>query len=70
VAGPLRAGSTVAFIGLGRMGLPMARRLAAGGFRVRGYDPSEQARAALAAIAGRGRRSARRMPPSAPTRSR
>jgi len=52
VAGPLRAGSTVAFIGLGRMGLPMARRLAAAGYRVRAYDLSEQARAEAAAIAG------------------
>lgn len=36
--------SHVAFVGLGRMGLPMARRLVAGGHRVAGYDRSEQAR--------------------------
>ena len=42
----------MAFIGLGRMGLPMARRLAAAGYRVRGHDLSEQARAEVAAIAG------------------
>ncbi len=42
----------MAFIGLGRMGLPMARRLATAGYRVRGHDLSEQARAEVAAIAG------------------
>ncbi|HXR13354.1 MAG TPA: NAD(P)-dependent oxidoreductase [Solirubrobacteraceae bacterium] len=52
MGGALRAGSTVAFIGLGRMGLPMVRRLAAAGYNVRGYDLSEQARDELAAIAG------------------
>ena len=30
---------TVAFLGLGNMGLPMATNLVAAGFRVRGYDP-------------------------------
>ncbi len=30
---------TVAALGLGAMGLPMAKRLASGGFTVRGYDP-------------------------------
>lgn len=34
---------TVAFIGLGRMGGAMARRLAAADFTVRAYDPSETA---------------------------
>ena len=34
----------VAFVGLGRMGVPMARNLIAGGCRVRGYDISESAR--------------------------
>jgi 3-hydroxyisobutyrate dehydrogenase len=41
-----------AFIGLGRMGLPMTRRLAAAGIAVRGYDVSDTARAALGAIDG------------------
>ena len=40
------------FIGLGRMGANMARRLARGGLQVHGFDPSEPARAALAAEAG------------------
>ncbi len=41
----------VAFIGLGMMGLPMASRLLAAGFEVRGVDLSSDARAAFA---GRG----------------
>jgi 3-hydroxyisobutyrate dehydrogenase len=44
--------SQTAFIGLGRMGLPMTRRLAAAGIAVRGFDLSEQARGALAEIDG------------------
>jgi 3-hydroxyisobutyrate dehydrogenase len=48
----LGPGSTVAFIGLGRMGLPMASRLAAAGYRVRGFDLSPQAREAVAALDG------------------
>ena len=40
------------FIGLGRMGANMARRLARGGLQVHGFDPSGPARAALAAEAG------------------
>lgn len=42
----------VAFIGLGMMGLPMASRLVAAGFSVRGSDLSEQALAAFAAGQG------------------
>lgn len=38
----------VAFVGLGRMGLPMARRLLAAGFELRGCDSSPAAREALA----------------------
>ena len=34
--------NTVGFIGLGRMGTPMATRLAEAGYRVQGYDVSEQ----------------------------
>ncbi len=39
-------------IGLGRMGANMTRRLARGGFKVHGFDPSPQARAALDDEAG------------------
>ncbi|MEQ1953151.1 NAD(P)-dependent oxidoreductase [Mesorhizobium sp. CN2-181] len=42
----------IAFIGLGMMGLPMASRLVAAGFSVRGSDLSEQALAAFAAAGG------------------
>ncbi|HEY1777953.1 MAG TPA: NAD(P)-dependent oxidoreductase [Solirubrobacteraceae bacterium] len=52
MAGPLSEGSTVAVIGLGRMGLPMASRLAAAGYRLRGYDVSQQAREAASALDG------------------
>src|ERR1700744_1695429 len=34
--------NTVGFIGLGRMGTPMATRLAEAGYRAQGYDVSEQ----------------------------
>ncbi len=39
-------------IGLGRMGANMARRLARGGFTVHGFDPSTEARQALAGESG------------------
>ena len=39
----IRAGATVGFVGLGRMGTPMATRLAQAGYQVQGYDVSEQA---------------------------
>lgn len=48
VASPLAPGAEVAFIGLGRMGLPMASRLEAAGYRVRGHDLADAARRALA----------------------
>ncbi|MEP4754956.1 MAG: NAD(P)-binding domain-containing protein, partial [Nitratireductor sp.] len=38
----------VAFIGLGMMGRPMAARLVAAGFDVRGVDVNAEARQALA----------------------
>jgi 3-hydroxyisobutyrate dehydrogenase len=41
-------GATVGFVGLGRMGSPMAGRLAGAGYRVLGYDVSEQAALAWA----------------------
>jgi 3-hydroxyisobutyrate dehydrogenase len=50
--GPLRPGSKVAFIGLGRMGLPMAGRLLAAGYRVSGHDAAEAALAAFADLEG------------------
>ncbi|RZK96310.1 MAG: hypothetical protein EOO66_06580, partial [Methylobacterium sp.] len=31
--------AVIGFVGLGRMGLPMARRLVAAGFAVHGFDP-------------------------------
>lgn len=37
----------IGFVGLGRMGLPMASRLAASGFEVSGFDIAEPARAAF-----------------------
>jgi 3-hydroxyisobutyrate dehydrogenase len=38
---------TIGFVGLGNMGEPMVRRLAAAGYEVRAYDIAEQARARL-----------------------
>ena len=48
-----RAGS-VAFVGLGAMGLPMASRLVEAGFELRGSDLSSEARSALETRGGRG----------------
>lgn len=42
----------VAFIGLGQMGLPMARHLLGAGFRVRGFDLSASARGAFVEMGG------------------
>jgi 3-hydroxyisobutyrate dehydrogenase len=39
----------VGFVGLGRMGVPMAARLASGGFTVRGYDAVADARSRASA---------------------
>lgn len=39
----------VGFVGLGRMGVPMAARLASGGFTVRGYDAVAEARSRASA---------------------
>lgn len=44
---PIRPSASIGFVGLGNMGLPMAQRLVAAGYIVRGYDLSEQARADL-----------------------
>ena len=46
--------ATIGFIGLGHMGLPMARSLLAAGHTVQGYDVSTAAVAALAAAGGLG----------------
>lgn len=51
--------STIAFIGLGRMGLPMARNLLRAGHRVQGHDIVPAAREALAAAGGVAASSAR-----------
>ncbi|MBO9533892.1 MAG: 3-hydroxyisobutyrate dehydrogenase [Solirubrobacteraceae bacterium] len=48
-ASPIAPGATVAFIGLGHMGGPMAVNLAAAGYRVQGYDPVPAACEAAAA---------------------
>jgi 2-hydroxy-3-oxopropionate reductase len=50
--------TTVAMIGLGEMGLPMARRLLGAGFRVTGYDVRDDAVRGLAASGGETARSA------------
>jgi 3-hydroxyisobutyrate dehydrogenase len=53
-AGPeeSRAGRRIGFVGLGNMGEPMARRLAAAGHDVRAFDVAVQARERLAGTAG------------------
>ncbi len=43
----------VVFVGLGQMGLPMAKRCIAAGFQVRGADPSATARETFAAAGGK-----------------
>ncbi|TNE60556.1 MAG: 3-hydroxyisobutyrate dehydrogenase [Alphaproteobacteria bacterium] len=44
--------TTIAFIGLGNMGLPMSQNLLKAGFAVRGFDLSDSARAAFAGAGG------------------
>nr|WP_228501767.1 NAD(P)-binding domain-containing protein [Nocardioides agariphilus] len=46
------AGDTVGIVGVGRMGAPMARRLAQGGITVRAFDPAPAATAELRGEAG------------------
>jgi L-threonate 2-dehydrogenase len=54
----LIAPGPVAVVGLGAMGLPMARRLLEAGFDVRGYDNNEDACARLAHLGGQAATSA------------
>jgi len=49
---------TIAFAGLGSMGLPMAKNLLARGFMVRGIDVNPKALAAIEATGGSGSRNA------------
>lgn len=49
----------IAFIGLGMMGRPMAARLVAAGFDIRGADPMPEARQALVEAGGKAFASAR-----------
>ena len=44
-------GTVIGFIGLGNMGIPMARRIVAAGHHVRGYDTSAEAVRDFAALA-------------------
>lgn len=48
----------IGFVGLGRMGLPMASNLQRKGFSVTGFDLKREAREALAAVGGTGVESA------------
>ena len=48
----LAPGDTIGFAGLGRMGQPMASRLAEAGYRIIGFDVSQAARDAWSARAG------------------
>lgn len=57
--GAISPPAVITMIGLGQMGMPMSRRLIAAGFTVRGADPAEPARAALAAAGGHPFASAR-----------
>lgn len=49
---PIAPPATIAMVGLGQMGLPMARRLIETGFKVRGADPAEAARATFNVTGG------------------
>ena len=50
-AGPHATGRAVAMLGLGRMGLPMARHIATAGHRVVAFDSSAEARRRAAPVA-------------------
>ncbi|WP_337876343.1 NAD(P)-dependent oxidoreductase [Elioraea sp.] len=49
MAAPIAPSEAVAFLGLGRMGVPMAARLVGAGFTLRGWDLAPPARLAAAA---------------------
>lgn len=49
MAAPIAPPAPVAFLGLGRMGVPMAKRLAGAGFTLRGWDLAPAARIAASA---------------------
>ena len=56
--------ANIAFIGLGHMGLPMARNLLEAGHEVTGFDVSEAQMAAFAESGGRTARSLEEAPRS------
>jgi 3-hydroxyisobutyrate dehydrogenase len=49
---PINPPATIGFVGIGNMGRPMAARLAQAGYRVRAFDVSQKAAAALAGMDG------------------
>jgi 3-hydroxyisobutyrate dehydrogenase len=49
MAGMISPPAAIAFIGLGKMGVPMATRLAGAGFTLRGWDLASPARVAASA---------------------
>ncbi|MGE7468120.1 NAD(P)-dependent oxidoreductase [Bosea sp. NPDC003192] len=53
VTAPIVPPATIAMIGLGQMGMPMAKQLIEAGFVVHGADPAPAARSALAAAGGK-----------------
>ena len=50
---PIAPPARIGFIGIGNMGLPMARRLVEGGYDVIGYDMAREAADKLTAVGGR-----------------
>jgi 3-hydroxyisobutyrate dehydrogenase len=56
---PVTPPSAVAFVGLGMMGVPMAKRCLQAGYDVRGADPSAAAREVFAAVGGKAFATAR-----------
>ena len=59
--------TTIAFLGLGHMGGPMAANLVAAGHTVRGFDPVPALKAAAAEQGRRGLRQRRRARSPRPT---
>ncbi len=52
MSAPIVAPATIGFVGLGAMGLPMAKRLLDAGYRVRGFDVSDAALSRLVQAGG------------------